>query len=285
MLPPALSAVDGLVACEFTGKLRYQVPGLRKFGSRSAPLDHLDDNGHDLPTHYFITSPNMTTIPDISQDSSEIQVRRDGRFGPADFTLFPQWYAEGTRYLPFVLRKPAAEDMEYHQYALIWYSMSRPDFVLESGSVVGGLGRLSPALANAFATMRKDLMAQIQEAVLTGEHTPADLRDLKFCERGMQFASISLLCAPQSYEGVLLTVTSFQRYFLETLACFDYMTIWKTLPPNEKEQPRPTSHVMGTLTCDIEKAVEFFDMGIPVWLVRHPQDFPPSTIIRAQVFP
>ncbi|KIM45010.1 hypothetical protein M413DRAFT_25400 [Hebeloma cylindrosporum] len=69
---PALSAVDGLVACEFTGKLHYQVPGLRKFGSHSAPLDHLDNNSHDLPTHYFITSPNMTTIPDISQDSPKI---------------------------------------------------------------------------------------------------------------------------------------------------------------------------------------------------------------------
>ena len=220
--PLGLTATDALVVCELSGKPLYPVPGLRTFG----PLVmRVDDNNHPLPRHYFISSPNMETVPDIFRDPFAIQVRYDGRFGTSDFTIFPQWFAEGTYYLPYVRKKPTSENLANDPYALIWYSMSRRDFVPEQGSIRGGMGRLSSSLADSFATLRKEFMAKIKVEVISGKHTAEELKELKFCERGMHFASIALMCAPQSYEGILLTVTSFQRYFLETLACYKYLTL------------------------------------------------------------
>ena len=93
------------------------------------------------------------------------------------------------------------------------------------------------------------------------------------------------MCVPQSYKGILLTVTSFQRYFLETLACYEYLMHWKTLEGNQSDEPCIPAHVIGTLTHDIQLATEFFNLGIPVWLVQHPEDFALSTIVRATVEP
>lgn len=227
----------------------------------------------------------MTTIPDIFKDPFVVRVRRDGRFATADFTLFPQWFATGTYYLPFVRKKPAPENLATDPYAAIWYTMTHKDFVREKGSVVGGMGRLSPSLALEWAHLRAALMAKVQIEALSGKHKPEEVKDLRFCERGMQFASIALQCAPQTYEGVLLTVTSFQRYFLETLACYDFLTYWKELGPNLSGEPREAAHVVGTLTHEVQVAIEFFELGVPVWLVRQASAFPPSTVVRHVIWP
>ena len=280
----AITGVDGLVACSYSRRLQYQVQGLYPFTLGMA-VRQTDDDGHDIPTDLFITSPNMTTIPDIGQDPFVVRVRRDGRFATADFTLFPQWYATGTYYLPFVRRKPAPEKLATDPYAAIWYKMTEKDFVREEGSVVGSMGRLTPSLAWAWAEMRADMMAKVKIVAESGGHKPEEVRDLRFCEHGMQFASVCLICAPQTYEGVLLTVTSFQRYFLETLACYEYLTYWKELGPNLSDKPREAAHVVGTVTHEVQLAIEFFELGVPVWLVRPAAAFPPSTVIRNVVHP
>jgi len=162
--------------------------------------ENRDENGNAIPGHFFITSPNMTTIPDITQDPHVVRVRRDGRFATADFTLFPQWYASGTYYLPYVRKKP--EDVN-DPYTTIWHKVRREDFVREEGSNIGGMGRLSESLALLWARLRRELMAKIKIEVSSGRHSKLELKELLFCECGMHFASIALLCAPQTYEGVL----------------------------------------------------------------------------------
>ena len=282
-MPPfilsALYATDGLAACELTHYPRYKVPGLEPI---YVNLENRDDKGNGIPQQYFITSPNMTTIPDITKDPAVVRVRRDGRFATADFTLFPQWYTSGTYYLPYV-RKKTLDDKD--PYASIWYDVTKKDFVLENGSNVGGMGRLSESLALLWTKLRKDLMAKIRIEVASGKHSTQELKELLFCERGMQFALITLICAPQTYEAVLLTATLFQRYFLETLACYEYLTYWKDLRANPIDEPRGVAHVIGTLTVEVELAVEFYDKGIPVWLVRRPSEFPLSTVIINLVYP
>ena len=80
-------------------------------------------------------------------------------------------------------------------------------------------------------------------------------------------------------------MTSFQRYFLETLACYEFLTYWKNLQLNDDDEPQPVAHVVGTFTVDIELAIKLFHQGVPVWLVRHPQNFPLSTTILNLVAP
>jgi len=273
--PSALHATDALSAYELGGFPKYKIPGLE-----TAFMD-VDDHEKPIPQHFFITSPNMTTIPDITKDTAVVRVRKDGRFATADFTLFPQWYAVGTYYLPYVRKKPQDDD----PYASIWYNVTHKDFVRETGSSIGGMGRLSESLASLWTKLRRDLMAKIKIEVASGKHSTQELKELLFCERGMQFASITLVCAPQTYEAILLTATSFQRYFLETLACYEYLTHWKDLPANPNDEPRAVAHVIGTLTVEVEVAVELYDKGVPVWLVRRPPDFPLSTTIVNLVYP
>jgi len=223
----------------------------------------------------------MMTIPDIGKDPYQIQVRADGRFATADFTLFPQWYAEGTDYFPYVRKKPVDND----PYDIIWYNISNRDFIGEEGSISGGMGRLSRHLSESFADLSRDLMGKVKKQVISGQHTKEELKDILFCQHGMQFASLTLLHAPQNYEGVLLTVTSFQRYFLETLACYEYLTYWKDMPMNVSDEPRRTAHVIGALTYEVEVAMNLFDKGVPVWLVRHASSFPLTTILVNEVRP
>lgn len=266
-------------AYEYGRRLKYNVEGLAPPRLRNSDRD---DNGHIIPTSVFITTPNMHTIPDIGKDEFSIQVRSDGRFATSDFTLFPQWYALGTSYLPFVRKRPLNDN---DPYEVIWYNISRRDFVPEQGSISDGVGRLATHLAGTFSDLSRELMEKVKQEVVSGRHTRAELKDALYCQRGMQFASITLLHAPQNYEGILLTVTSFQRYFLETLACYEYLTFWKDMPMNDSAQPRSVAHVVGALTSDIQVAVDLFDKGVPVWLVRHSSCFPASTVLVDNVYP
>ena len=278
--PSALTATDALVICELPGKLCYPVLGFHVFGPQET---HVNDNNHRLPDHYFISSPNMETVPNIFRDPFVTQVHQDGRFGTSDFTIFPQWFAEGTYYLPYMCKKPTPENLANDPYTLIQYDMSRRDWVPEQGSVIGGMGWLASHLVDSFTRLRKEFMAKIKVDLM--QYTPEELKELKFCKHGMWFASIALMCTPQSYKGTLLTVTSFQWYFLETLVCYKYLTHWKKLGGNLADEPCTLTHVIGTMTVDIQLVIEFFDLGIPVWLVQHPADLPLLTIVRAVVDP
>ena len=164
-------------------------------------------------------------------------------------------------------KKPTLENLANNPYALIWYDMSRRDWVPEQGSVIGGMGWLASHLVDSFTRLRKEFMVKIKVDMISRQYTPEELKELKFCECGMWFASIVLMCVPQSYEGTLLTVTSFQQYFLETLACYEYIIHWEKLEGNLANEPHTPMHVIGTVMVDIQLEIEFFNLGIPVWLM------------------
>src|SRR6267143_636214 len=83
------------------------------------------------PTGLFMTSPNMDFIPSISHDNNQVWIRQNGRYIVHDFTLYPQWYFEGTYYMPFVFRRPSVDALDAHEYALAWYDLKQQDFQRE----------------------------------------------------------------------------------------------------------------------------------------------------------
>ncbi|KAF8961246.1 hypothetical protein BDZ97DRAFT_1588305, partial [Flammula alnicola] len=84
----------------------------------------------------------------------------------------------------------------------------------------------------------------------------------------------------------LLTLTSFQRHFLECLACFEYITIYKQRPLNDSGEPHPLNKgLIGAVTCHLEIANQLYYMGVPVWLVRPPGAIPYDMNIGAQCYP
>ena len=162
-----------------------------------------------VPFGVFITSPNMDYVPDFTCKPREVWICRDGRYFVHDFTLYPQWYFQGTYYLPFILRKPCAEILKDHEYAAAWYNIQPQDFCKEGAGGVE-VGRLRKDLVACFLSMWKALSKKVDEFVGQASCEEILLREIRHSQQGMQFASIALDCAPQNFLMTLLTVTSFQ---------------------------------------------------------------------------
>ena len=237
-----------------------------------------------VPLGLIITSPNMDYVPDFTRDHREVWIREDGRYFVHDFTLYPQWYFEGTYYMPFVTRKPSDEDLEGHEYALVWYDIRDQDFCKEGGAGVQ-VGRLRKDLVAGFTAMRKALSVKVDELVGRGGLQEIQLREMLHSQRGMHFAQVALDCAPQDYLMTLLTTTSFQRHFLETLACYTYFTKFfpRTLSNVFTNHPVDLS-LMGTITSSLDVAIQLNQLGVPVWLVRPPEVILKTMNVESRIF-
>lgn len=230
------------------------------------------------PPGIFVTTPNMDYVPDISIDSQEVFIRADGRFYTHDFTLWPQWYFTRTSHLPFVLRRPDPELLSTHEHHLAWYDMVDADFVRESGSIAD-VGRIRPDLVEQLIESRRQLSLNVDALVHRLGSDPIRFRDLRYAQRGMVLTSACLKVAAQSRFLTLLTVTSFQRHYLETLAWYDFFNKW------EERLLSPDIHavdvsVMGAITADLKVAQNLYQLGVPVWLVRGPHQMSTTIKIR-----
>ena len=220
------------------------------------------------PLNLFVTTPNMHFIPSILHDNNQVWIRNNGRYYVHDFTLYPQWYFEGTYYIPFVFRRPAPEDLATHEFALAWYDLKPRDFQLEGGGRVE-VGKLRQDLIDGFMAIRLKLSKMVD--FLVNELDPSQVNEMRHSQRGMQFASIALNVAPQNYLMTLLTTTSFQRHFLETLACYTYFKEFAPRRLTGSVDPHPVDQrLMGTFTCSLQVAQDMHQLGVPVWLLRQP---------------
>ena len=245
------------------GRVRVPPRSLEHTALESTPDD-------PRPCNLFVTSPNVDFIPVLNFDDNNVWIRHNGRYYVHDFTLYPQWYFEGTYYLPFVLRRPPANTLDAHEYALAWYDFCPQDFVREGRGDVE-IGKLRQDKVDAIIAMRKKLSNMVDSFVLDQNFDPNQLNEIRHSQRGMQFASLALFCAPQSFLMTLLTLTSFQRHFLETLACYTYLKVYlpRKLSGNTNVH-RVDYSLMGTFTCSLQVAQEMHQLGVPVWLVRRP---------------
>ena len=148
-----------------------------------------------VPEGLFITSPNIDYIPDFSCDFHDVWICQDGQYYVHDFTFYSQWYFEGTYYMPFVSRKPSAEELEGHKYALAWYNIKPQDFCKEQGAAVE-VGVLRSDLVADFIAMRKALSQKVDDLAAVGSWDKTQQREMRHSQCGMQFASIALECAP-----------------------------------------------------------------------------------------
>ncbi|KDR74539.1 hypothetical protein GALMADRAFT_141566 [Galerina marginata CBS 339.88] len=261
----ALNGTDALVIAELPN-LQYRAVGLK-----CDPDPGLLETGYRCPLTYFVTSANMDYIPNFGRDSTTVRLRLDGRFGTHDLMLWPQWYFEATRYLPYVLKKPCPDKLVNHEYRLAWYELRPEDFELEPGTV-SDIGMISLDLRRQVLALRSKLYEMIRSYLQDKSlsENDAEVRDLLHCNLQQRYACIALESCPQTYLNTLITFTSFQRHFLEALACLDYYTKWKELELRAScgvELPLDTS-IIGCVTADLSVAQKFFEMGVPYWLVR-----------------
>ena len=262
---------------ELTSDLPQVVGGL-PLGRRGV----LDD-GRRRPSRYIVTTPNMDWIPDLTLEPTLVRLCRDGRFYLNDFTLWPQWFFPGTYYMPYVRRRPNNNDLATHPYWLAWHNFTREDFVIEGGCLTE-VGTLREKLVQEFGDMEKDLNVKILELVAQATYDQKEYREMQYARRGMHTAAVILSFAPQSYLMTLQTVTSFQRYFLEALACYDYFATWKARwsEPDRVYEVDPS--IMGLVTPSLDVAQNHFRIGVPVWLVRPPSDIPSRMKVGCQMW-
>ncbi len=121
---------------------------------------------------------------------------------------------------------------------------------------------------------------------LVNELDCSQVNEMRHSQRGMLFASVILTFAPQDPLMTLLTVTSFQRHFLETLACYTYFKDFAPRRLTGNVDPHPVDlRLMGTFTCSLRVAQDMHQLGVPVWLVRRPVGISKNMNVGSEVYP
>ncbi len=209
-----------------------------------------------------ITTPNADYLPNVNLNHQIVICRRDGRWGPHDWTQWPQWYFDDYDHFPYILHRPAKENLAEHPLRRLWWDMNSDDFVEEAGCGLTGIGRLREEIGLEFYNLRQDLM-RIVYAYKSG--TKEDQRKLHAAAATMRHCTATLRWTPQTYLNVVQTVTATQRYYLETQAMLDKIRIREEY---RGERPATVFPFIGTVTNRESVVSELFDKGIPVWYVR-----------------
>ena len=258
--------------------MKYKLAPLGFPSYEGPPLDF-----GQTPHEAFVSSPNMDYIPDFPSTNSTY-VRKNGRFYMHDYTLWPQWYFEATKHLPFVLRRPPAESLAAHKLRLIWYNLKDTDFIREKGTIAD-MWRTHPDLVKGFKQLRVNLSNKINALLLRLSNLPDDFCDFCYAQHGMLITSIALDCAPQSRFMTLLTFTAFQCYYLEALAFYNFYDKWNIHLASASERQPVDATIMGAVTCHLHIAQLFCQAGVPVWLFRVPYQLTPSMKVASMVSP
>ena len=83
----------------------------------------------------------------------------------------------------------------------------------------------------------------------------------------------------------LLTATSFQQHFLETLACYTYLTKYLPCKLSGNFMIHPVDpSLMGTITSSLDVAIDLNQLGVPMCLVRPPEAISKLMNVKSCVF-
>ncbi|KAF8881814.1 hypothetical protein CPB84DRAFT_1851442 [Gymnopilus junonius] len=250
-------AADALSMAELLHSFKYTVPSYHT-GGEAHSTDKKDNNGNLVPYHSIITSLNMDWIPDFHTDSRQIQVHKDSQFFTGDLSLWPQWFYKAMEYLPYIRARPNNDKIKTHEFSWAWYDMKRTDFGYEEGSAFSDISLLHQDLVDELRAMSDKL-------------------------RRMHLNCVLLSFAPQTYNLTLFTLTTFQQFFLETLACFEFLSFWRNMHITSDELAPLRQDLVGAVTFHLNIVQELFMKGVPVWLVHHLEDLSRNMTIFSEV--
>lgn len=220
---------------------------------------------------YLITSPNADYIPEPAWGERNVRIRADFRYGLDDYTLWTQPYLERYPHMAAIPRKPSSST---HRLNIMWYNAAESDFVRDRGSAIR-LGKLSVAITAQFRVLKEELHSRVRQYL---EHIPSDNHP-KFINpltTAMQHSLIRLEYMDTTIQEMRFGITEFQRYYLELYGLMEWLEIYR--PRMLGIQPRATTvaDCMGAYVSTPRVAQEFFDAGIPVWVMRTAENFASS---------
>lgn len=214
---------------------------------------------------WVITTPNQEAIPLPPWGVRNVRLRADMRFGLDDPTLWPQFYTLDFPHLAAIPRKPRDSN---NFLSIMWWTPTPADFVTSNNNLVRGLGQLSSAKVKIFEESCRELVARVK---MFRDVTQNQNTFLQSITQVMRHSCIRLACLPSTFQEMVIGVTEFQRYYLETLGTLDYLQLFKPYMDNAlgADSPMPLqSGRIGAFITDPHIAQEFFDAGLPFYFVR-----------------
>ncbi|KAF9229984.1 hypothetical protein BU15DRAFT_35925, partial [Melanogaster broomeanus] len=206
----------------------------------------------------------MTFIPKPFLNSSELRAFKDGRYGVQDVFQWPQLYSDKYPYSTCI---PRREWLNLEPCHLLWWTPKPSDFVKEAGTM-WEVGRLPEGHRAAFTELHDYIHDQLSQHA---HYLDNDLRNLMkpaATLRTLKQALERLHYHPLTFRELTLQVAEFQRTALDILAYGFYARA------KAKQNSKVRLTLMGAFTSTPHNCQRLFDMGIPVWFIRHRSEIP-----------
>jgi hypothetical protein len=193
--------------------------------------------------------------------------KKDYRLGEHDQLLWPQPFLEPQCHLACIPRRPEVfEESVRPIFNILFHPVGDTDFCPLEGGPITGLGFLSGAKMASLKKLRLTLEKHLEtlDAGIASS-TPILNHILVFIRR-------TLTCLehlPMTKRQALFLFAEAQRFMLEYLAAYRYLTIYK--PRMLNTLPAATAveeDLVGAFVFTLADADNFLRAGIPVWIVR-----------------
>lgn len=211
-----------------------------------------------------LTSPNTDWIPFVYFPQVVICVRRDGRYGSADWTLWPQLFCEDFAHRAFCPRKAslAASD----ERRVLWDVPSHSDFVLSEGPVIfkPALGKLTPRKVKTLVALYETLTSRVRKF----QQANPTLRQVDTYHNGLLHVVNRLRFHESTFHEILALTGEFARCFLDCQAFMDWHEKFRTnmFPQVERQECSGLvthNEVMGAWTADPTAVARLFYVVMP----------------------
>ena len=229
----------------------------------TVPLGPFDGKVATVIQEFVCTTPNQDRIYLPPMQKRDIFLRSDFRYGPDDFTLWPQPFLLEYPHLGAIPRQP--ED-RFASLSIMWWNPTRSDFFPVENGVLDGMGQLSTAKYWAFQDMSKEIKERIE--IYKKESTPRANSLVSSLARAMEDALIRMGSLKSPFGLMWFKITEFQRLYLELYALLDYLQIYK--PRMDGLQPPATTvaNCIGAFTNVPHIAQYFHRAGLPIWFIQ-----------------
>ncbi|KAK7046956.1 hypothetical protein R3P38DRAFT_92560 [Favolaschia claudopus] len=244
---------------------------LGPFDGRVAALCAFEDTDYLLTTHAdYVPAPPTSRQHDLF-------LRADLRYGPDDFTRWPQQYSPEYCHLPCVRTKSGSPP----ELSILWDNPSPMDFVKRSDeyTLTPNLGRLDDDFRTALEQVVEKLRMEhaLYVAATPASKIPPPLATLVV---SMDAALERIQTIPLNYDQMVLSVTRLQLTWLELDAMLQYMTVFKP-QMDAPFGPRPElAACVGAFTFDAQVAQFLHKAGLPYWYLRPAKQFSREIILE-----
>ena len=244
---------------------------------------------------YIYKALNVDWVPEPCPSLVELNLRCDGRFGPADPLHWPQQYCPEQPHWALVPRRPKRLE---EPAAILWDVPTLLDFEGDPNSAGRGhfgcikkakvdsltqAVRSLDAARKAFRVTTRDRMNPASSSTSTDLHMDAHeaivgertryyeetLGQLSRLEARLEYA-LTMFQAPTSYRDCVVQWAHLHRTWAELWAWLEWHKLRRLTSPDTPNPLHPGldgEGIMGVFCHETKAAIQLFALGIPVWQI------------------